>query len=309
VIPDRHQVPFRLRGRAATLALTTLGLGLALGWTPSAPDAATAPGRIKLDNDDLKRPIVLDQNGQWVRSQGAAGGSAPTYVGFPVDRNTSTLSGFTSINTGPRVAGQTVGPLHLTADTRGRLDAALAQDGQALVQTANQTLLVKPAGAFTSADGQSRASAWLSAQAAAQSATPPPSTTPRPQSLVQMLKLDKLGQSISDSKLIKDLGHLLTVRSGKLVNWNQQSLNTLKRDLKLAPPKAENAGRLGGGVGATARPRPGSGPAAAQELGGPAAGGTVLAAPVPEPGTYLIFGLGAGALLLRRRLGRVRPTT
>jgi hypothetical protein len=293
-----------------------LGLSLASGGTPSAT-AATIPPKVQLDAEDLRHPLLLDQNGRFVLDRNAtgsgagasAGGSVPTYVAYPVDRDDPLPQGYPTIDTGPRVPGRTVGLLNLSSVTRGTLDSTLAQNGEAVVHAGDRTALVKPATA--AAAGNPSLSVWLAGQAGSGTgAGTPIATTPsQSKDLAQMLNLDGITRPITNSALMKDLNHLLAIKSGKFVNWNHQSLDALKRDLKLGAPKpttahpvAPGAGMMGTGTTTASSSSAGPSPAAAQMLDSSGAGtGTVLAAPVPEPSTYLIFGLAAGALVLRRR--------
>jgi hypothetical protein len=295
------------RRLAATIALGPLALGMGLGLTSAQPAlAATIPPKITLDSDDLSRPIVLDQQGRFVDTKTSIGTSTasatvPTYVGYLADSDDALPKGYPTIETGPRVAGQTVGPLHLTAATQGQLNSALAQNGEAVVHAADHTMLVKPASSV--AAGSSSLSAWLAGQAASgtSTGTPVSTTTTQSQNLAQLLNLDGITKPITNSSVMKDLNHLLTLKSGKFVNWNQQSLDALKRDLSLTSPKhvATHPLTTGTTTSTTATTTPSSPATAAQMLDSP---GTVMPAPIPEPSTYLIFSLAAGAFVVRRRL-------
>ena len=108
----------------------------------------------------------------------------------------------------------------------------------------------------------------------------------------QTLIPSSITDPITNSKLVKDLEHLLTLKSGKLVNWNQQSLNALESDLKIDSPKNVAPKHLAG----TSKPE-----LAAQVIDGTGSGGNPQPAPVPEPGTLVVFGLVAAALAVRMR--------
>jgi hypothetical protein len=314
---------FRVR-RGSAIRLS-LALGLATGWlSPPSASAASLVSNIKLDADDTNRPMVLDQNGQWIHpldnkitSSGAtASGSVPTYVGYQVDSDDSLPAGLPTIQAGPRVPGQTVGPLHLDASVQAQLNTALAQYGGAAVHTGNDTILVKPVSSLAgdvTAGKTTSLSAWLAGQAASTTSGTAGSSQPQAQNLAQMLNLNNITKPITDAQLIKDLNHLLTLKSGKLVNWNQQTFNALKHDLKLSAPKNVTPATTTSLPGSTTTAS--SGTVAAQMLNGPgntpSSGATtameVLPAPVPEPSTWVIFSLAAGALALRKRLGCWNP--
>jgi hypothetical protein len=100
---------------------------------------------------------------------------------------------------------------------------------------------------------------------------------------------------ITSSKFLKDLEKLISLKSGRLANWNQQELNALASDLGIASPR-HVAPHL-----TTTRPV-----LEAQTIGGsPGIGGSVAQpAPVPEPGTLLIYAVALGGLVARARFVR-----
>jgi hypothetical protein len=107
-----------------------------------------------------------------------------------------------------------------------------------------------------------------------------------------------ISDPITNSKLLKDFEHLIDLKSGRLVNWNPQTLTALENDLGITPPR-HVAPRL-----STAKPE-----LAAQTLQGVQSGGaTIQAAPVPEPSTLIFFATVLGGVALRSRFAR-RPAT
>ena len=103
---------------------------------------------------------------------------------------------------------------------------------------------------------------------------------------------------ITSSNLLKDFASLFSIKSGKFVNWNQQSLNALASDLGFGSP-SKVAPRL------TA-----SKPVLAAQVidGSPATtGATVQPAPVPEPASLIIFAMALGGLAIRTRFGQRKP--
>ena len=97
---------------------------------------------------------------------------------------------------------------------------------------------------------------------------------------------------ITKSNFVKDFGSLFAFQSGKLVNWNQQTLNKLATDLGF-----KSTSRVAPKL-TTSRPV-----LEAQVVNGSpsATAATVQPAPVPEPSTLLVFALGLGALAARRK--------
>jgi PEP-CTERM motif len=96
---------------------------------------------------------------------------------------------------------------------------------------------------------------------------------------------------ITNSKLVNDLEDLFALKLGKLVNWNQQYLNALESDLKIDSPKNLAPKHLAN----TSKPE-----LAAQLIDGTGSGRTPQLAPVPEPGTLVVFGLVTTALAVRQ---------
>jgi hypothetical protein len=107
-----------------------------------------------------------------------------------------------------------------------------------------------------------------------------------------------ISDPITNSKLLKDFEHLIDLKSGRLVNWNQQTLTALENDLGITPPR-HVAPRL-----STARPV-----LEAQTIEGAQAGvPTIQPAPVPEPSTLIFFATVLGGVILRSRFVRRRTT-
>ena len=128
---------------------------------------------------------------------------------------------------------------------------------------------------------------------AASSTTPVPTSVPADTLLDPSTYIDP----IMKSKLVKDLEHMVSVSKGKMSNLNKQSLDSLATDLGIKLPRSV-APRL---AASSSKPT-----LEAQEIGAFGAG-TPIPAPVPEPGTVVIFGLAAFALAARSRLTRRSP--
>jgi hypothetical protein len=273
---------------------------------PVPARASQLTSNIKLDADDLNQPLVLDQNGQLIHfpvtnhvgTNNLAGGAVPAYFGYEFDSDDTLPSGVPMIPAGSVKVDKAIGPLHLDPLVKSQLDQALAQSGKALVHTGSETILVKPFSPATGTNGMAatgRTLAWLAAQASASGTgsgstqQTPARTTPQAQTLIP----SSLTKSITNNSVLKDLQHLFQIKGGKFVNWNQQTLDTLKRDLKISSPQ-NVAPHL-----TTTKSQ-----VAAQELqvSGTSSGasGGPQPAPIPEPSTLMVFGLAIGAWAVRR---------
>jgi hypothetical protein len=299
-----------------------LGLALALGLyagTPSPALASQVASQIKLDGDDMSQPIVLDQNGHTIhlptRSYAGATvlaiGAVPSYVAYRADADDSLPKVFPAIETGSARTTWTTGPLHPDAPLKAQLDAALAQDRAVVVSSGPATFLVKSIPSVFGTDGSGDGSrgtslAWLASQAAAQrSHTKPgssssfaaqsvPTSVPQAQSLLPSSVTDP----ITKSKLVKDLRQLVALKSGKLVNWNSETLRSLESDMRIASPK-NVAPHLSTAKSTRA--------AEELDLSSLGAGAGPRPTPVPEPQSFLVLGLAALGLGVRGRLTRRKP--
>ena len=202
ILCHRHRHRHRQRRFPGRLGiLLTIGF-CALPLVPLRSPAAAVSSNIKLDATDLSHPLTLDQNGNRLAMPTQShpvvlgSGVTPSYVAYPLDGDDVSTQEFPSVSTGPAKAGQTTGPLHFNAVMQQKLDAELAQYGQASVHTPTNTYLVKPlAPMFTplagTADTTGSTTIWLANQAkpsltsrtpgattpATSPATPPSTTT------------------------------------------------------------------------------------------------------------------------------------
>jgi hypothetical protein len=307
---------------AVVVAFFSLCLIFSLEPITGRVHASQVTSNIKLDADDLNHPLLLDQNGQLIRLPTAQhpgpvvmpAGAVATYIGYTLDSDDPKTTGLPTVQGDLANAPRTVGPLHFDPLDISQLNAALAHSGQAIVHTTDNTnVLVEsiasffgPNGTGSGTTGTSSTLAWLATQAAATSATTASSsastttpstasssgsTTPAAQTLIPG-SVTNITSSITSNRVIKDLQHLLELKSGKLVNWNQQTLDALQRDLHIGTPH-NVAAHLTTTKSQTA----------AEELAPPSAG-VPQPAPIPEPSTMVVFCLAAGGLILRQKLSR-----
>jgi hypothetical protein len=286
-------------------------VGLSLGHATSTlrqSRAAHITSTIQLDSNELKHPILLDQKGQTIRFPPSrqsgpvrlTQGALPSYVAYQLNSSDSPPKGFPTVVSGSGGSNQSgTGPLHLVARVKAELDQTLAKDGQAAVYNGQNTYLVKPLPPLfgTTASPGGTTLAWIASQrdggstssgvaqaSMATSAAPVQAQTLIPSSITD---------PITNSKLVKDLEHLLTLKSGKLVNWNQQTLNELESDLKIDSPKNVAPKDLAGTSKVELE---------AQVIDSTGSGGSPQPASVPEPGSLIVFGLVAASLAIRKIL-------
>ncbi len=295
-------------GRFHRWRATSLALGLAMGLAPSAlwqSRAAQIASTIKFDAEELDHPILLDQNGQTIQlATKQQSGAVPSYLAYQFDGGDSLPKGFPTVVSESANSNQTTtGPLRLDALVKAQLDQTLANDGRAAVYTGQDTYLVKPIPPLFGATGSLGGAtlAWLASQRSTSSSSSGTTQASVPTSVspiqAQTLIPSSITDQITNSKLVKDLEHLFTLKSGNLVNWNQQTLDAFESDLKIDSPKNVAPKHLA----STSKSE-----LAAQVIDGTGSGGTPQPASVPEPGTLVVFGLVAAALADRQMQARRR---
>ncbi len=258
-------------GLAASLVLV-VGLGLTI---PTRSEA----GRLSsiLTSSDLSRPELLDQNGMQLQlpspnhpHPARASGSTPTYVAFPLSGGEHLPSGTDTLVAGSQAGQTTVGPLDLNATLEAKLDAALAASalGVAVVDTPNRNYLVEylPRHTRSQSGSTSDVRTWLATEAPGVSQTTVASHSTK-------AKASSAGG---------ELASLLNSGSSMFNNWNTKSVSELEKLLNInsAPPTTKKPSLN----------------LEAQELVSPP--------PIPEPSTWLVFGLILGAAGIRQRLRR-----
>ena len=314
---------FQFHRRPVFLRVLVLILSSCLAFTfaprreARAASIATAPN---LSAEVVGRPFVLDQYGQPIVASGTgksravelAPGALPSYLAYRLQSGATVPSGVPTVN-----AGAGGGRLQFTPLVQTQLNSDLTQHGEAVVSSGKRSFLLQPppvvfgsSGGTTTSRGTSHAwraalsthraglasrsgsGSHASASTAASTTSSAVPTTVQAQTIIPTTVLDP----VTNPKLLKDMEHLLTLKSGKLVNWDQQTFNALKSDLALSSPKnvAPKASAPG-----TAKPM-----YEAQVLAG---FGSLATSPqpaaAPEPGTLAIFGLAAIALVYRLRRG------
>jgi hypothetical protein len=289
-----------------------MGFGLALGLVTSLPARSEAAriGRY-LTAEDRSRPVLLADTGRQIQLRSLThpdpvppAGTVPTYLAFPLHESEHHLPSDTpTLSTGPKAGDTTVGPLHLDPLIQSKLNAALDASGMAVVDTPHRNYLVeflpriaRLRSAQAAEPSPSSGSAASSAQAAQSPGTSrtttasTSSTSATPSPAVQSIN------GIPTS----ELSQWFKIGSNQLIRWSSTGFAAVEKTFNIGNPKA------------TATKPSLNLAVAAQQLvppGSAAASSAPLPAPIPEPSTWLIFGLIIGAAGLHRRgLRRVGAT-
>ncbi|HKI19397.1 MAG TPA: PEP-CTERM sorting domain-containing protein [Isosphaeraceae bacterium] len=288
-----------------------LGLSLSLGLTlPTHCQAAKLS--TYLTAKDLARPELLDQNGQQLTLDSShhshsalPSGSTPTYVAVPLYGGEHLPGGITTLVAGSQAGGTTVGPLDFDSTLKANLNAALAASasGVAVVDTPQQNYLVEylPRYARSLSGSTTGTGSTTSAQTGGGSssgttttATTPPQTdngvrtwlaTEAP-GVGQTTTTATHSTKAASSSAANELSRLLTTADSTMTNWSAKSVAELEKVLNINSSKAT-----------ATKP---SLNLEAQVLGS----SPPLPSPIPEPSTWLVFGLILGAAGLRQRLRR-----
>ena len=261
-----------------------LGVGLSLTTRCEAARLGTA-----LTAHDRSQPLVLSDTGtpiplrDWAQPHK---GTVPAYLAFPLPGGEPWPRGTPTLTTGPQAAGTTVGPLNLNPLIQSELNTALDTSKMAVVATPNRNYAVEflpryarnhvRLGASPSSAGSSHGS-QTTAPASTSTATSPSQSMPQVNPTI-------------DGIPVSDLERWAKQGSSKLVQWTTIGVNDLADSLNLGNSKATSAKHkpdLGAQVLA---------PSLAEESSTSA----TLPVPVPEPSTWLFFGLVLGVAGLRQ---------
>ncbi len=272
-------------------------LGALLWLTATTPCQAERLSQV-LTPKDLSRPILLDQNGQELMLPSTFDphpvppvGSTPTYMIFGLHGGEHLPAGITTIPVNPADSTGAVGPLDFNRTIQSELTATLSRSGMALVKTPGETYFVE----FVPSQRPSTAAA---ADGSALGAiTNPLAAYPGINHWLATLGLASTGGGAgasSGSSTTATSSATVTTNSvtnwinsvpSKLLSWTNNGLSDLEKMLGLKHSSAVAHRR------ATA-----SKPSLnleAQVLGPPPT-------PIPEPGTWLCFGIILGGIVARR---------
>jgi hypothetical protein len=255
-------------------AALALGVLLCLA-APSRSEAAKLSSF--LTPKDLSRPVLLDQSGQQLElprghhpAPAFPHGSTPTYLAIPLSGGEHLPVGTNTIFTGQ--GGAAVGPLDFNASVIAQVNSALATSGLVAVDSPHQNYVVEYlprlsrslAGPVTGAPGASSA---LSGSAGPATTTATSSSVSTPAATTTNF----------NSELSQFLGGTLSL--------GQFAKNTVNDVENLFHGKSPKPTATKPGLNLEA-----------QVIDPP------LPAPIPEPSSWLVFGLAIGAIALHRRI-------
>ena len=280
-------------------------LSLCLGASLTSPCQGAGIARY-LTATDRSQVVLISESGlpiatRSVSHSGAAAsqGDAPAYAAFPLLGGEHLPGGVPTVTTGSQSGGTPVGPLDLNPLVQANLNSALDGSRMAVVQTPNQSYAVEylPRYARMQAHSASSTSSSTDSGQAAQSSSDSLSSASSLSTLASKLTIEGIPAS--------ELSNWFKTGSNGLLSWTKNGLTDLEKTLHLSSSSISHK--------ATAQ-KP-SLNLAAQVLVPPASADSSanpLPAPIPEPSTWLVFGLMLGAAGLRqwgikmRRAGRDR---
>lgn len=259
------------------------GITVALAYVLSAGVSVLSPSRSEaaklssfLTPKDLARPVLLDQTGQQLQLPSAGHphlsihqGTTPTYLAIPLFGGEHLPKGITTIFTGQ--GGEATGPLDFNASVVAQVNTALATSALAAVDTPHKNYAVE----YLPRLSRSIAPGTTGGTAGAQ---PSPTTS----TTAAKATTSSTSTTSASNELSQFLGGTLSF--GQLANNTVSDVENLLHFKSSKPTATKPSLNL-----------------EAQVIDPP------LPAPIPEPSSWLVFGLAAGAVGLHRHL-RLRTT-
>jgi hypothetical protein len=252
-----------------------------------------------LTAEDRSRPMVLDQAGLQIPlrdvthpDQVRPGGMIPTYLAFPLHGGEHFPKGTPMLSTGSSAGETPAGRLDLAALVHSRLNTVLEESGMVVVDTPHRAYLVEFLPRIARFQAASRAATSPSSGTGGTTAQATP--TPNPGANQTTSPTSQAVQSI-DGIPTSELSQWFKLGSNQFIKWTSTGYATVEKALDLGNPKAT-----------ATKP---SLNLAAQVLAPPLAeesspSSIPLPAPIPEPSTWIGFGLVLGATGLRQGLRR-----
>ncbi len=215
-------------------------------------------------------------------------GTVPAYLAFPLGGGEHLPSGTPTLTTEPQAGGTTVGPLNLNSVVQAELNAALDTSKMAVVETPNRNYAVEflPHSARTQVQLASTVGSSPSSAGRSSGSLTTPSGSPSTSTSTSTSQVNPTIEGIP----LSELESWAKAGSSAVAHWTTIGVNDLAKSLDLGNSQA-------------ARKKPGS-KLEAQVLAPPLAeessSSAILPAAVPEPSTWLVFGVILGVAGLRR---------
>jgi hypothetical protein len=265
------------RGDISFALALALSIGLSLDVPPCAHAAKLSSF---LPPKDLARPVLLDQDGQQLQLPSGnhrqlvfPQGSTPTYLVIPLSGGEHLPSGTGPIFTGQEGAAD--GPLDFNASVKAQVDNALASSGLVAVDTPHQNYVVEylPRLRRSLAGSTTGVSTTPSATGKSTATSTGTSSTMAPAAPAKSVS-NELSQFLGGNLSFGQFARNTVNDVESLLHFKSSKPTATKPSLNLE----------------------------AQVINPP------LPAPIPEPSSWLIFGLAALALAFHQKLrGRARP--
>jgi hypothetical protein len=278
-----------------------LGLGL-------ARRAEAAKLSSFLTAQDLSRPVLLDQSGKQLQLPSpnhphpvTPEGSTPTYLAFPLNGGEHLPSGLATFKTGPQRGQTELGPLDVDAQLIAKLNTAIDESGMAVVDTPSRNYLVGFVPRHGKSQEQSQAGSTTTTTTETSSSGGESATPPLTYNGVHFWLASSASQSAQSSSesATAELSHLLQSGSGQLIKWSANSIAEMEKLVTIGNPKpTATQPSLNLEAQVLAPPL-----ATASSTGQPPLRiPDPLPPPIPEPSTWMVFGLILSAAGLRQAL-------
>ena len=218
-------------------------------------------------------------------------GGVPAYVAFPLLGGEHLPGAVPTVTTGPQSGGTAVGPLDLNPLVQANLNSALDSSRIAVVQTPSQSYAVEYLPRYARMQAHLASSTTSSTSSSTTSGQATPSSS---ESLSSASSLSTLASKLTIEGIpASELSNWFKTGSNGLLSWTKNGLTELEKTLHLSSnTSSHKATALKPSLNLAAEmlvP-----PASADSSTNP------LPAPIPEPSTWLVFGLMLGAAGLRQ---------
>ncbi len=266
-----------------------------LGLSSIAPAHCEGAGIARyLTPRDRSDHIFLSETGQPITAPDLAHpgtalsqGVLPAYTVFPLSGGEHLPSGIPTLTTGPQAGETTVGPLDLDPLVQANLNAALNASKMAVVQTPTQSYAVEYLPGYAQIEAHEAASPASSASSGATATSSSTSSSTTNPTSWSTLESNLTIEGIKASQIAQ----WVKTGSSGIVNWTSGELTDLEKALKINQKATATKPSLNLEAQVLV-------PSLANSSAAP------LPTPLPEPSTWLVFGVILGAAGLRKWAGK-----